>query len=305
MRAVFLLAVAACRRDDDPVESDVFEPAPYVVPDDGADAPTFDRASVETGLQQAVDAIVAIEARPALDAYRVAMTWADDACPAWYTDQNGNTYWYAYCYASAGGTYSGYGYHYVYNDVVDANGTWDSEQLYLSATIDGPGGKRFAGTGGAAFTAGYNTELAYVTSSYLDGTFEWTDADAGSWLADGLSPQVSMYRYTYPGEVARYTYVDGAITGSASVAATVAFTETAIYQNVYWDAGCDLEPQGVISVRDDAGYWVDVYFDSVYDGTMDQALCDGCGAAWLRGEAVGEVCVDFSSWLGLPYVEGA
>ena len=305
MRVLWLLPLIGCQIEQgvDPVDpvGDDFEPSPYVVPDDADDAPTYDRTFVEKALDEGIQAIIAINAKPALDGYRVAMTWSDASCPTWYTDGDGNSYWYAYCYASAGGTYSGYGYHYQSVAVTDENGTWDSETVYLSATIDGPGGKRFGGAGSAQVTTGYATDGAWVSQSYLDGTFEWSDAESGSWLADGLSPQIGLYQNTYPDGASAYTYANGAITGSSAVSATIAFAENGIYQNIYWDGDCDIEPSGVISVRDDSGYWYDVYFDSIYDGTMDMAACDGCGAVWLRGELVGEACADFSPWLALPY----
>jgi hypothetical protein len=87
--------------------------------------------------------------------------------------------------------------------------------------------------------------------------------------------------------------VNGGVSNLGGSVDTVSFDDLSL--NGYWT--CNLEPSGSISIRDDAGYWYDVFFDVDNEtGAAPEGLCDGCGDVWYRGVRVTQACADFSPW---------
>ena len=144
-----------------------------------------------------------------------------------------------------------------------------------------------------------------VTSStlLLSGSFDTNHPSAdGTWVGQGLRPNLVITSYAVLGAPALFSVV-GAIDGLAGDFPSVAFGDTAVLDPSLGLGGCALEPSGVVSVHLATGDWVDIVFDpelTTDDGGVtidDPAACDGCGGAWHRAEELGEVCLDFSSWL--------
>ena len=57
---------------------------------------------------------------------------------------------------------------------------------------------------------------------------------------------------------------------------------------------CLAEPNGTQHVQVN-GAWVYIEWHGDLLGEPDR--CDGCGDAYAQGEAIGQVCADYSSWL--------
>ena len=99
--------------------------------------------------------------------------------------------------------------------------------------------------------------------------------------------------------------VDGGLSGLGGDLDTVVFDAVTIFDESLGST-CPTEPGGVVSVRDVSGDWYDVVFDgpTEYGDESDPDLCDGCGAAYYRGEYLGQVCSDFTGmldWEGTPW----
>ena len=91
---------------------------------------------------------------------------------------------------------------------------------------------------------------------------------------------------------------DGGVFGIDGAAEAIYATDFYIYSEAK-GSPCELEPSGLISIRDSLGQWYDVEFQGPpYSGAWSyQPECDGCGSAWFRGEYMGEACVDFGIFM--------
>jgi hypothetical protein len=74
---------------------------------------------------------------------------------------------------------------------------------------------------------------------------------------------------------------------------------------------CGVEPAGSVAVRDDAGYWHDIVFDSATlvneEYEWDPAACDGCGTYLAGGIESGSACIQdgavasLLNWEAIPW----
>ncbi len=289
-------------------------PADYSYDGSDTTTPSYDQAAVETGLQQAVDVVLGISGQPIVDAYFAMLDTADDRCPTWY-EQDGNVFWSDICTSDAGTSFDGYGFYYPYVDAdLDGSGTlWSGDYLYGVATIIEGDGTLFHAGGGTQVLTGFNPgtdafsteDDSYYGLSQVIGGFQYTDpASADTWLGQGLSPDLYVYTVDYPEYGINGAYVQGGLsglTGDATSGATSGATAVLFDDNfLYHEAAgspCEREPTGSMQLRDADGTWWRVEFDTPDAGVLDDALCDGCGTAFLGDEEVGQACVDFSSWL--------
>ncbi|RME29205.1 MAG: hypothetical protein D6798_00640 [Deltaproteobacteria bacterium] len=276
--------------------------------DDAGDsaAPTYDRAAVETGLQQAIDLVLGISGQPIVDAYFAMLETADDRCPTWY-EQDGNVFWADVCTSDAGTEFDGYSFYYPYVDAdLDGSGTlWSGDYLYGVATIVEADGTLFHAGGAVQVLTGFNpgtdpfatADDSYYGLSQIIGGFACTDPScAESWPGEGLSPDLYVYTVDYPDYGVNGAYVQGGISGLSESATAVLFDDNFLYHEAA-GSPCEREPTGTMQLRDADGTWWRVVFDTPDSGALDEARCDGCGTAFLGEEEVGQACLDFSSWL--------
>jgi hypothetical protein len=298
-----LLAAGGCAPDTPaPVEDE--EPAPYIFPEEDAPVPTLAAADLEDAVASAVATVLDLDAAPIFPAYAAAMAGSDTGCPYYY-DYQGSAYWYDQCTADGGASYSGYSFYQLYQDYDDGAGNlYNGESIYGVARIDTADGHTFEAGGSAQLLVATASTYTYY-SSVIAGSFAWDGPEAdGTWMAEGLSPDVTMVGYVVPA-YGNYMQVDGGVSGLGGDLDTVVFDAVTIFEESLGST-CPTEPGGVISVRDADGNWYDVVFDGPadYGEVSDPALCDGCGSAWFRGEPLGEVCADFSAlldWEGSPW----
>jgi hypothetical protein len=297
---MLLLALVACHGGG-PADSDVALPSPYISPEGDPATPPLDLARVATGLQAGIDRVAGLDAVPVFTAYDQAMIGQSGSCPAYYSD-GGNTYWYDNCTSEVGTYFSGYGYTVVYQDYPDGyNNVWNGLGLYAQATVTDAAGHTFDAGGQAYQLHGIGDGVEY-DQIVVQGTFDWDGPGIdGTWMAEGLSPDLYEVKATYPDYGADYLNVDGGLSPLPGDVVAIAFDNIEIADPLI-GASCSKEPSGSISVRAADGGWIDI----LYAGSMQERVppdeCDGCGAAFYQGTPLGEVCADFSGLL--PPEEG-
>jgi hypothetical protein len=289
------LALAACAPHDDTAPADD-PPAPYIYDEDDPPVADEDVVAIGDAVELAIDQALAIDASPVFDAYDTVMTGQSGACPAYYSDA-GNTYWFDDCTSEEGAYFSGYGYTILYEDYPDpySGFLYNGRGLYAAATVLDGAGHTFDGAGSAyRLTADLGAE--HYDQTIVQGTFGWDGAGVdGTWLASGVSPDITVLAYTNADYDGHYVELDGGLSPlDAGDFVAVAF-DTVQWMDENMGNTCILEPQGSISVRAADGGWYDVVFDGSVEAVVDPSVCDGCGTAFYRGEPLGEVCPDFSA----------
>ncbi len=286
-------------------EQTVDEPAPYIYEDLDDEETPYDQAELEATLNLALAQALEWHAQPALDAYAEAMKGASDDCPDYYSDGS-NIYWYDYCTSESGSTFNGYAYSYVYEDYSDGTYVYNGDQIYAQAVIETEDGYDFE-AGGYAYDMILDDDVngAIIHYSALGGAFAWNGGGVeDTWMGEGVRAETAMWISHYPEYNANYVYLNGGVTNLSSVYETVSFTEISYGNQAGWWP-CDGEVAGTMSARAEDGSWFDVVFD--VDGAtweVDEALCDGCGTVWHRGEIVGEACPDptpLIDWESAPW----
>lgn len=295
--SVGLWTLAACGSGDEEAtkpaaEQEVEEPVPYVYEELEDEALAYDQAEVEATLNYALSQALEFHAEPALDAYFVAMEEATEDCPDYYSDGT-NVYWYDYCTSDSGASFSGYSYAYAYSDYSDGYYVYNGDQVYAQAVIETSDGYDFEAGGGATSLILDDPSGAIIYYSALGGAFAWNGGGIeGTWMDEGVRAETSMWISHYPEYGANYVSLSGGVTNLSSVYETVSFTGVS-YGNPEGWWPCDGEVAGTMSVRASDGSWFDVVFDvNGETWEVDEALCDGCGTVWHRGEIVGEACPD-------------
>ncbi len=313
MRSPFLLLLAlACSPADEPADpkpgstsdtdttttdtgssaTEDDEPAPYIVPDEGGDTIDVDLEEAEAALQAALATALTVTAVPVQEGYDAAMVGEDDRCPYYYTTPDG-TYWYDNCASDAGTEFNGYAFAYMATgepDPYTPGVLVDYWSAFGAATVLDANG-RLLELGGSAYVARSYGQGYQAWTSVLQGTFQWEGPQArNTWLETDIDPDFVMYGYALDALPGAVMYVDGGL-GNLDGGWAVAFDENQIAASSL-GASCGTELSGVVGVRTPDGVWVDVLFDGEAEGEVDAALCDGCGEAWVQGEAVGTMCVD-------------
>ena len=260
------------------------EPLPYIVPEGVTTPPDVDLAAVEAALQQTLDDLLGLHAVPVREAYDAVMATQDDRCPYYYSTPDG-VYWYDDCVAESGSQFAGYVFAYSEVGGVDPyyGLPMDTWSAFGAATVVDAAG-RIMELGGSAYLATLYGEGYTTYTSFVQGTFVWDGATDG-WLTTGVAPDLLLYGYSVDGLDERFMFVDGGLSGLDGGWA-IAFADNSLSGPVIGGVSCGTEIVGTVGVRSPDGVWVDVVFDGEDGG------CDGCGAAWVGGSPVGEVCVD-------------
>jgi hypothetical protein len=286
---------------EDTAGEEPYTPAPYIYEEESPPSADLAAADLESAIDAAVASVLALNAAPVFPAYHAAMAGAQSDCPAYY-DYQGSQYWYDQCSTDAGTSFSGYGFYQLYDDYDAGDGVvYDGESLSGVAQITTPEGYNFAAGGAAYNLVAYSpvdAEWRYTYfASVIQGAFAWDGPEAdGTWLADGLAPDLSVAAYNT--DYGNFASVDGGLSGLGGDVDTVVF-DGVVLIDASLGSSCPSEPSGTVSVRDAYGNWYDVVFDGPPDleTTADPDLCDGCGAAFFHGEPVGAVCADFTPLL--------
>ncbi len=313
-----LAAVGACGGDPDDAagpagaatdSGDAWtEPArddPYIDAAPDPDPAAFDAAEVVVVVEQALVGARAVHAGPVIAAYNEAIASVGDDCPLWTSD--GTTpYWVGGCSTADGATFDGYGTRLVYEGFADGDVVWDGEAVNGVGAIETAAGHTFIAGGLAQRLAGVQSDGALVFYSALNAGFAYDGpASTGTWLADGLSPELVTYALLDDTTGGRALYLTGRVEVPDGPVRAVVFEELLLIDAALGGA-CPQEPSGGLSVLG-----VDGWYDLTFHGPqlesgedVDASRCDGCGTAWHKGVAIGEACIDFSSmtdWIDSPW----
>jgi len=311
----FLLACGPAVESDlapvkDPADPDPTDPGetapedpPYVADEDAIE-PLLGLDEVGAAVTEAVATAKMVDGSLLFRAYRAALDEASSSCPYMdplYQELYSVDYWYDSCTADSGTSFNGYGYGYLYEPFW--SGTYyysDYAYFYGDAVVSWADGSEFVASGNASYTNYDESTSNYgVMSLYTFGQFSW-DADeaAGTWLAAGVSASLSTYAVDYRGWGARMVVFDGGLSHLDGTTNAVVFDQLYAANQVY-GSPCEMEPGGMVSVRDSQGEWYDVVFDGADYGSSSvfPPECDGCGHVWFRGELLGDVCPDLSGLL--------
>lgn len=289
-----LLLIGCPAEPTPPVEEDTYEPAPYIYDEEESPVPTLTAADLEAAIDTSLVQVLTLNAAPVFPAYAEAMTGAQGDCPSYY-EADGNVYWYDQCTSDLGASFNGYNFYYLYDNFDAGDGSvYNGEAISGVAEITTADGKTFV-SGGSAYNLVITGDGYTSYYSVIAGSFAWDGDDAaGTWLGEGLAPDITISAYSVPDWGALIT-VDGGVSGTGGELDSIVFDSvTMMTENVNT---CSTEPGGVVSLRDSDGNWYDVVFDGpiLYDDVIDPAVCDGCGEAWYRGEPMGTVCADFNA----------
>jgi len=295
--------------DSDDIEAEIVEPpdGDYLADDDGSAPPELNEAALTATINEAIAGSMEVHGGPVVAAYSEALAGMDSGCPTWGVD-NGTPFWFDSCTSGTGTTFNGYGYHTEYDGYDDGDIVWNGMALYTVAELETPDGAVFRGAGGAGFMHGVNRDGLDVWSSYVQPGFAYDGAAAeGTWLADALDPEMSWYALRDPSGEGAASILSGAAQVADGPVAAIVFDQVLMI-DAAWDSSCPIEPSGSISVLDNEGHWIDLYFHGPkWDGTpTPEDLCDGCGEAWFAGTYLGEACFDFSpltTWSDYSFAE--
>ena len=298
---LFLLACTA----NDAVDTADLVTSPYIYDEDEPAAPELSVEDVAGAVTELIGVLLNLNAGPILTAYEASMSGQQQDCPDYY-EQDGSVYWYDYCYAADGSSFSGYGFLYDYVDHEQDGYIYNGQQVYTVSEIVDSEGATFTGGGGAQ-----NLRLDYVGtenvmhttwSSVINGSFAYDGpGTADSWMGEGLAPDGVVYVTEIPEEAGlgvwgRLIVADGGVGGLTGTANTVVVDTFHVWPAVFGNS-CEIEPHGTVSVRDTEGLWYDLVFDGVEawsEEVVDEADCDGCGTVYFHGDVLGEACVDVS-----------
>jgi len=292
---------------DDSTPTPDEDDAPYLPDDTEVDLPSFNAEAVGEALGPALAQARSISAVPVVQSYFEATAGMDSDCPGWL-NFDGTEYWYDYCTAGDGTVFDGYGAHVIFDGYALGDGNlWDGYQISSLGTVITPAGDIFEAAGGAYVLWTETNDGGFAYQSYLDDGFAYDGPAAqGSWMTTGISPSLSSYILSYPigGWSGNAVVLSGQILVDDGSISAVVFEDFFLYSELL-GSPCPEEPDGLISVLDSSGNWIDLLFDGGQWGEeVDAAVCDGCGAAWYQGNLLGEVCADFSSvldWTESPW----
>lgn len=310
---MLLPLLLACSVDPDDsalpaTEEEEYVPAPYIVEEESPPESAFSASEVEAALGEAISLAMSLTGQPVFPAYFAVMEGADDACPNYY-ESEGNVYWYDVCTSEQGTAFNGYSFYYYYDHYYIGDEAYTGDALFGVAQVQDDDGHLFQ-AGGTAYDLIVEGDGYQYWYSVAQGGFSYDGREAnGTWLEDGLAPDMLQYVYYVPSVDARGYVMQGSVSGLTGGFSAAVFDGIQILDEVlgqYFGANCSEEPGGIVSMRDEAGNWYDILFDgpSNASATTPEGMCDGCGEAFFRGESVGQVCVDFTvlnAWTGAPW----
>ncbi len=304
------LLLACTPATDDPTAKvdEPYAPAPYIVAEADPPVASISASELEGAIAEALSLGTAIRGDAVFPSYFAVMEGADEGCPNYY-ETDGNVYWYDACTSEDGTEFNGYSLYYYYDHTDAGDGSfYTGDAMSGVAQVRDADGNAFE-AGGAAYDLKIEGDGFTYWYSVAQGGFSYDGPEAeGTWLEQGLSPDMVQIVYYVPNGEAKAYLLQGSVSGLTGTFTSAVFDGITMPDPTfagYYEA-CALEPGGVVSLRDEDGAWYDVLFDGYTDlqPTTPEGLCDGCGEAYYRGEALGTVCVDFTylnSWEGAPW----
>lgn len=276
----------------------VEEPLPWIFEGDTLPEPSLTAEAAAAALLEGVALAMERTAVPVFPAYEAAMAGQSAGCPDYY-EAEGNVYWYDNCTGSDGSGFSGYSFYTRYDQVDGGDGLiYDGEALSGVARVETPEGHVFDAGGSAYYYAAHHEGTGDADPSYdyftsiVQGSFSYDGPEAaGTWVAEGEAPDITLQAGYLPALDARLAILDGSVSGLSGEVSYLVFDALTAFSPAI--STCAAEPGGGFSARAADGYWYDVVFDGPLEWgqQVDRGVCDGCGRMYFQGEEVGEVCV--------------
>lgn len=299
-RYAAVLMVAACGQGAGEAR---IEPSPWSYEPAGDRAPTLSEAEIAAEVERWLPQMLTLDLAPVFEAYDMVNAAGDGACPmATALEYEGASYatWSADCQAETGALFQGYTELGAERGVDEAGWTVGSRYIYGVADAALPDAWSFSINGYIAESDGWhevsdgvNTITELYKGKDIQATVDWGGPAVGeSWLTGEVvySGGASFYEQLGSG---RYIAINGSVSGIQGEVTAIAVSNLEML-STGWTMCPVNEPHGTVSVRAADGGWYDVVFDApvAFDETTDLSGCDGCGALWFEGRAVGKVCVD-------------
>jgi len=286
----------------EPEEGD--DPSEYIYDAEDEDGPLLSVGEIEESIREVLEVVTWTNPMELSDLYdELRLNSGDDDCPYYYKDSDGENYygtdyWSDTCTSDSGSTFSGYGQSYNYVPYISGSYIYD-DQAYITSygsITDRLGASLDLSGSFYHYSYGYTTSDTRYGYAYLIGDARWSAEDAeGSWLADEYSLDLTYSWGYYPSYPGYYIDLSGSVSGLTGA------TNSALFDSFYLSSAsigsdCEIEPAGVVSVRDAEGEWYHVEFQGpAWNGApVFGPDCDGCGEAYYRGEPMGSVCPDLS-----------
>ncbi|MEO0604601.1 MAG: hypothetical protein AAF211_24415, partial [Myxococcota bacterium] len=209
-----------------------------------------DLDAVGEALSRAANEALAYDARPIVDAYLARLdASATGDCPDETVDQDGNRYWLSGCIADDGTAFGGFLFHSPVTDQNDGTFVFSGDTVNGNARIE-RGPESLDIQGAATYLTGTTLdESADIVVTSVSGGFALDPAPAG-WLAEG--PQSAEIQLAwidfreFPGTIVQV--------GGSMVTTLPSGTWATVFAGTTMASGtlseCDLEPGGVVDVRD-------------------------------------------------------
>jgi len=227
-------------------------------------------------------------------------------CPTILTyEQPGATgfFWQGECVRDDGTILSGRGTAVRYEDLQQDGATLSGFEISMAGTMTAPDGTTLEGTGNASVLSVTAQDFVGFAVT-LDGTFEASGprANLGTlapWVDGTRQPSVTVSGWTYGPTGGRNLLIDGSVGGLGGLdgipadMSAIAFEDFTVRELTAGNS-CEREPGGLVALRDTDGVWTEVLFDGLVEDAPEPevALCEGCGAQWLRGTGGEDVCLD-------------
>lgn len=305
---MMFLLLACTPNEGDTGKLAPYEPAPYIVPEVDPPTASFSVEDLEASMAEALSMAQGLTGAAVFPSYFAVMEGADPDCPNYY-EQDGNIYWYDSCTSTQGSAFNGYSFYYHYDHYVQGDEVHTGDALAGVAQVWDADGNLFL-AGGTAYDLLVEGDGYQYWYSIAQGAFSYDGPEGlGTWLEDGLSPDMIQYAYHLPASDARGYVMQGTVSGISGAFNAAVFDGIYMFDEglaAYAGGNCSAEPGGVVSMRDGDGNWYDILFDGYSDSRprTPEGMCDGCGEAYFRGDDVGTVCVDFTglnAWEGAPW----
>lgn len=295
-----LLALAGCEDAPEPTqkpekEGGGFEPTPWEFEEEAGSDTLLAQATIEAELTALVPHFLTFDPLTFMEQYDVQLQYRSDRCPTINSQRASQVYWEGDCLTEDGAHFDGWAASSWAKGMPDDEGRLcDHNAYYLGfVNVADPTGVNMGAFGTIDYSDCLDDTGLRSYAGHVGGDYEF-DLAADTWMEDRQPVQVS-FRADQLGET-RHLWVDGVLKELDGELATI-WLEDAHFDS---DGACAAEPDATLHAWDTDGTEYSITFDG-------STSCDGCGAVMVRGDAVGEVCVDWSlyySWTDRPWIAG-
>ena len=303
-----LVALGACTNDTTAASAgDSSEVVGYHPDLDDGGGTSLEASALEDQLQAVLDVVVDLHAKPIITGFLEVYGARDDACPT-VQSFGTSTVYNGSCTTTSGATWDGQGTYYEFSEMLltGSSHLYTGQEIFASTEVVTADGETWKGIGKAKSWHGVpndeDTDPRWF--SWVEGDFLW-EGDPDTWVSQGLSLDLKLTLTRVADSGDQSVELKGAVGGVGDAGESVYFDELRLFAQAL-GSDCEQEPEGIVSVRAADGGWYELSFDGDSDPNDDmvEGTCDGCGAASYRGEALGEVCVDWSvlyAWGEAPW----